>query len=393
MPLPAPSGPYPVGAGDFEWVRKPAPAARPHGPAGVFCRIYYPGAPHPPPLEAKEPPRPASSGKKLPWLPSSSYGHGYALYMFGAASPPSPSAPSPLEDIPLRPTLAGAASSALRHAMLLAFGSLFSWFGAADTAASHALELAPRPYLQPFPVLVFSHGLAGMRTTYSGLCSDLASHGFVVLALEHRDGSACNTHLSEGSSVRPECAHTARGGWLPYHKPRPDAADPFEERLRRGQLAWRVGEAAMALDLAALLEAGSPPENAAPGCDRLADALSFKGRIDLSRPLVAGHSMGGVTAFACARADPRYKGVVCLDPFWMPLSPEDYDPPAHNTPLLIINADGFAWEKQTQCVGASLLPFPERPLFCFDSAPARRSNRIRFGPSNPPGIRVPQEDE
>lgn len=38
----------------------------------------------------------------------------------------------------------------------------------------------------PFPVIVFSHGLGGMRTTYSGICCDLASHGYVVAAVEHR---------------------------------------------------------------------------------------------------------------------------------------------------------------------------------------------------------------
>ena len=37
-----------------------------------------------------------------------------------------------------------------------------------------------------FPLVVFSHGLGGMRTTYSTICTDLASHGYVVAALEHR---------------------------------------------------------------------------------------------------------------------------------------------------------------------------------------------------------------
>ena len=41
-----------------------------------------------------------------------------------------------------------------------------------------------------FPLVVHSHGLAGHFYHYSGICSDLASHGYVVAAVEHRDNSA-----------------------------------------------------------------------------------------------------------------------------------------------------------------------------------------------------------
>ncbi len=57
------------------------------------------------------------------------------------------------------------------------------------------------PENKKFPVAIYCHGLSGMRTTYSTFCQDLASHGIVVAAIEHRDGSACvagvNGHADE----------------------------------------------------------------------------------------------------------------------------------------------------------------------------------------------------
>lgn len=55
-----------------------------------------------------------------------------------------------------------------------------------------------------FPLLFFSHGLGGNRTAYSSMCGEFASYGFVVCALEHRDGSGPRTfvnhsHEGEGS--------------------------------------------------------------------------------------------------------------------------------------------------------------------------------------------------
>ncbi|OJD29921.1 platelet-activating factor acetylhydrolase protein [Diplodia corticola] len=53
-----------------------------------------------------------------------------------------------------------------------------------------------RRKMPKFPLLVFSHGLGGNRTAYSSVCGEFASYGFVVCALEHRDGSGPRTYVN-----------------------------------------------------------------------------------------------------------------------------------------------------------------------------------------------------
>lgn len=48
-----------------------------------------------------------------------------------------------------------------------------------------AVEKAPVANLK-CPLLLFSHGLFGTRTCYSTICTHLASHGYIVAAIEHR---------------------------------------------------------------------------------------------------------------------------------------------------------------------------------------------------------------
>ena len=74
-----------------------------------------------------------------------------------------------------------------------------------------------RPAPAGYPVIVLSHGLHGHRSVCSAICSDLASHGYVVAALEHKDGSACLTfeRVSGGRGVAKGDYDKYINKWIP----------------------------------------------------------------------------------------------------------------------------------------------------------------------------------
>ena len=46
--------------------------------------------------------------------------------------------------------------------------------------------------------IVLSHGMTVSKAFYTILCSELASHGYVVFALDHHDGSCAFTTDAKG---------------------------------------------------------------------------------------------------------------------------------------------------------------------------------------------------
>lgn len=48
---------------------------------------------------------------------------------------------------------------------------------------------------------MFSHGLFAQKVHYSGLHKDLASHGYIVFAINHADGSCMHTQNSRGEPI------------------------------------------------------------------------------------------------------------------------------------------------------------------------------------------------
>jgi predicted dienelactone hydrolase len=138
-----------------------------------------------------------------------------------------------------------------------------------------ALADAP-PEPRPHPLVIWSHGRSGTRSSYAMLCEGLAARGYVVIAPDH-----------PGDTL---------GDWL--------LGAAVDDATNETQ---RVDDVRFVID-AALGDR--------PGLDLLPE-------VDASRVAVAGHSYGAYTAFALAGAeppDPRVRGVAGLESFTRTLS-------------------------------------------------------------------------
>jgi predicted dienelactone hydrolase len=159
-------------------------------------------------------------------------------------------------------------------------------FGSFGRVATHATFGTPLSAARrTWPVLLFSPGLSMPRELYTALCADLASRGYVVLAL--------SAPYESGVSV-------LAGGQVVGQTTRPDVMGPPPHPELERLIDIRAADSSFALDQLsrlAQLEPSSP----------------LAGRLDLEHVGIAGHSMGGATAVQVMAADPRFKVGVDLD--------------------------------------------------------------------------------
>ncbi|MEU0052572.1 hypothetical protein [Streptomyces sp. NPDC006309] len=136
-----------------------------------------------------------------------------------------------------------------------------------------------------FPIVLFSPGSGGVRTQNTAWAEELASHGYVVAALDHPYDSAAVV-LADGRTIHAKIASSG-------------------DRARDDELAvgWTAVRAADLSFVLTQLDHLGRGEITGP----------LTGRLDTGRVAVTGHSMGGAAALRAARQDRRFDAVIDLD--------------------------------------------------------------------------------
>jgi len=150
-----------------------------------------------------------------------------------------------------------------------------------------------------FPVIIFSHGWNGFNAQNTGQALELASHGYVVAAIQHTYGAVV-TVFSDGTIV-PNNPNA-----LPS-----DENDPNYEAVAQKLVNQWAG------DISFTLNQLSDWENDSQN--------PFYQQLDLNRVGIYGHSTGGGAAIQFCGIDSRCKAVLGMDPFIRPVSTEVID--------------------------------------------------------------------
>lgn len=251
----------------------------------------------------------------------------------------------------------------------------------ADLGMGSASETAGELITTRFPVIVFSHGLAGNRLAYSQYCAELASFGFIVASVEHRDGSGMGSYIEkdldslshfkfpsdrfkpspqEKSSEEARQVHNEmqqvppclfgpyiKVPYLPFEKVglRPFMAKqgPKEMGLRHAQIAMRHAEIEEVMYVLKRINAGDVEwlekvHKRSLGCalcgmhtfkhmlkSKMIGSISefftpWRNKMDLDYPSLAGHSFGGATLFEYMRTkQTNFQYAIILDPWMEPV--------------------------------------------------------------------------
>ncbi|CAG9830687.1 unnamed protein product [Diabrotica balteata] len=186
--------------------------------------------------------------------------------------------------------------------------------------------------------IILSHGLGGSRYIYSKICYDLASHGFLVACIEHRDKSSSCTYYYESQDnaekdlkTYVDFEHIPLGG--------------SHLRERQQQIQHRMAECLRAINFIVQLNSGIVPKNvldSVPNTRNNQFRLEYLvGKIDVNNLVMMGHSFGAATALTTFSKSPHLKQCIVLDPWMFPIKDDDLHDKIFGKPVLFINTETF----------------------------------------------------
>lgn len=181
---------------------------------------------------------------------------------------------------------------------------LFDHLNLVQTNSKEDLRLSDE---QPsYPVILFSHGAGTTLEVQTSQGEDLASHGYIVAAIDHPYVST--------ATLFPDRIVSAREATTDFH-----TAEPAEIITQ-----IMADDVRFVMDQLVKMNEGS-------------FASPFKGKLDLNNIGVIGHSVGGAVAYNLAIHDSRVKAAINLDGR-VYVAPEN---PGDIAPFLMLASDQF----------------------------------------------------
>ncbi len=205
---------------------------------------------------------------------------------------------------------------------------------------SHTVDNAPIARSpRKFPVILFSHGVAGSSFESTGLIEDLVSHGYVVAAVEH-------TYLTAAVSFPSGRTVVFRHNNI--------AQDATPQELLAHMIAWaRDIVETSATDLRFVFDELTHL--------KAAGNLVLTERLDLGRVAVVGHSAGGTAAARTCQLDQRIKACISLDgevnPVGAFLDYPDAKPPTQ--PFLLVEVPHTPTDEELVRMGETRAQYDE----------------------------------
>lgn len=143
----------------------------------------------------------------------------------------------------------------------------------------------------PFPVVIFSHGLSGIRMQNTTMVRELVSHGYIVAAVDHTYANALSI-LPDGRVFVYDPARI-----FPSGRSNPEEGNPLV-RVWANDIAFLLDEMAMW---------------------NQADGHLLNGRFNLDQVGIFGHSTGGGATLQFCLQDARCQAGVGLDSWLLPV--------------------------------------------------------------------------